>query len=114
MSGLFSYGTLRQRDVQLATYGRELEGTPDALTGYRLVSLIISDPHVVALSGKPVHTIARATGNPADRIAGILFELSDAELAATDLYEVDAYRRIAVTLESGREAWVFVAAPSPE
>ena len=33
---LFSYGTLRQRDVQRALFGRELEMQPDALTGYRL------------------------------------------------------------------------------
>jgi gamma-glutamylcyclotransferase (GGCT)/AIG2-like uncharacterized protein YtfP len=112
MPGLFSYGTLRQREVQLATYGRELEGVPDTLTGYRLASLIISDPHVVALSGKPVHTIARATGNPADRITGMVFELSDAELAASDAFEVEAYQRVAVTLESGREAWVYAATPT--
>jgi gamma-glutamylcyclotransferase (GGCT)/AIG2-like uncharacterized protein YtfP len=114
MVGLFSYGTLRQREVQLATYGRELEGTPDTLAGYRLASLIISDPDVVTLSGKPVHTIARATGNPADRITGMLFELSDAELEASDAYEVDAYRRVAVTLESGRDAWVYAAATAQE
>jgi len=28
---LFSYGTLQQREVQLANYGRELEGAADAL-----------------------------------------------------------------------------------
>jgi gamma-glutamylcyclotransferase (GGCT)/AIG2-like uncharacterized protein YtfP len=110
-AGLFSYGTLQQREVQLATYGRELEGKPDALTGFRLASLIISDPHVVTVSGKAVHQIARETGNPADRIAGLLFELSDAELTDTDTYEVDAYKRIEVTLESGLKAWVYVGAP---
>ena len=114
MPGLFSYGTLQQREVQLATYGRELEGAPDTLSGYRLASLIISDPQVVTLSGKTVHMIARATGNPADRITGMLFELSDAELAASDAYEVDAYSRVAVTLESGRDAWVYIATPAAE
>ena len=43
--------------------------------------LQITDPEVVRLSGKAVHIIARETGDPADRIAGILFELSEAELA---------------------------------
>ena len=33
---LFSYGTLRQREVQLATFGRELDGYVDAVIGYEL------------------------------------------------------------------------------
>jgi gamma-glutamylcyclotransferase (GGCT)/AIG2-like uncharacterized protein YtfP len=109
MIALFSYGTLRQREVQLATYGRELEGSPDVLAGHRLVDLIIADPRVVTLSGTAVHRIARATGNPAERIAGVVFELTEAELAATDAYEVEAYSRAEVTLESGRRAWAYFA-----
>jgi gamma-glutamylcyclotransferase (GGCT)/AIG2-like uncharacterized protein YtfP len=105
---LFSYGTLQQREVQLATYGRELEGAADVLAGYRLADLVIGDPHVVHVSGKAVHTIARATGNPADRISGIVFELTGAELAATDAYEVDSYSRLELRLASGRTAWVYV------
>jgi gamma-glutamylcyclotransferase (GGCT)/AIG2-like uncharacterized protein YtfP len=105
---LFAYGTLQQREVQLATYGRELAGTADALTGYQLEPLHITDPQVVRLSGKAVHKIARATGDPADRIPGMLFELSEAELAATDRYEVDAYARVEVTLESGARAFAYV------
>lgn len=105
---LFSYGTLRQREVQLATYGRELAGQPDSLAGYRLEPLAISDPRVVALSGKAVHHIACATGDPADRIEGTVFELSREELDSTDAYEVDAYARAEVTLESGRKAFVYV------
>ena len=105
---LFAYGTLQQREVQLATYGRELEGTTDALTGYRLEPLHITDPDVVRLSGKAVHNIGRETGDPADRIPGMVFELSEAELAATDRYEVDVYGRVEVTLESGARAFVYV------
>lgn len=107
---LFSYGTLQQREVQLANYGRELAGTPDMLSGYRLVALEITDPHVVETSGKAVHSIARATGDPGDRVPGMLFELSEAELEATDAYEVDAYVRTEVTLDSGRSAWTYVEA----
>src|SRR5260221_8183824 len=107
---LFSYGTLQQREVQLATYGRPLPGKPDVLCGFQLAPLAISDPNVVALSGKAVHTIARRTDNPSDRIEGMLFELSEAELEATDAYEVDAYARTEVTLESGRTAWVYAGA----
>ena len=105
---LFSYGTLRQRQVQLATFGRLLEGRPDALVGYRLAPLAITDPDVVRLSGKAVHEIARRSGDPADRIEGTIFLLTAAELAAADAYEVDAYARVEAALASGARAFVYV------
>jgi gamma-glutamylcyclotransferase (GGCT)/AIG2-like uncharacterized protein YtfP len=105
---LFAYGTLQQRDVQLANYGRPLDGFPDALAGYRLDELTITDPVVVRLSGKAVHRIARRSADPADRIPGVVFRLTEAELAATDAYEVDAYARVEVVLESGTRAWAYV------
>lgn len=108
---LFSYGTLQQRAVQLANYHRALEGTKDVLAGYALAPLCITDPRVVEISGKAVHTIARATGNASDRIMGTVFMLSEAELEVTDVYEVDAYSRIEARLESGRMAWVYVGPP---
>lgn len=109
MAALFSYGTLQQREVQLATFGRELAGSPDALRGYRLTQLTISDARVVRLSGKAVHAIAVATGDPDDRIDGTVFELTQAELDAGDRYEVDAYARVEVDLESGRQAWAYIS-----
>jgi hypothetical protein len=87
-----------------------LVGAPDVLAGYRLEPLAITDAEVVRLSGKAVHTIACQSGDPADRIPGILFEISDDELAASDAYEVDAYGRVEVTLDSGTRAWVYVGA----
>ncbi len=105
---LFAYGTLQQREVQLAIYRRPLDGMGDALRGYRLEDLEITDPEVVRLSGKAVHRIARETGKSADRIPGTVFRLTDAELAATDAYEVDVYARVEVILESGTRAWTYV------
>jgi gamma-glutamylcyclotransferase (GGCT)/AIG2-like uncharacterized protein YtfP len=107
---LFCYGTLRQENVQLATFGRRLEGRPDALAGFALSPMAITDPHVVATSGSAVHTIARASGNPRDRIAGVAFTLTPAEIEAADRYEAGPIERIRVRLESGIEAWVYVAA----
>lgn len=40
----------------------------------------------------------------------MVFGISATELAATDKYEVDDYRRIAVPLRSGATAWVYVFA----
>jgi len=108
---LFAYGTLRQREVQLATYGRPLDGEPDALVGYRLEPLAINDPRVVRVSGKAVHMIARASGDPRDRIPGTVFRLTPDELAATDAYEVDAYARAEVDLASGGRAFAYVGPP---
>ena len=61
-----------------------------------------------------MHRIAHETGDPADRIPGVVFELSEAELAATDRYEVDVYARIEVTLESGTRAFVYIGPSAKE
>lgn len=107
---LFSYGTLRQENVQLATFGRLLEGRSDSLAGFTLSPMAITDPHVVAASGSAVHTIARPSGNPADRIPGTVFTLTRAEIEAADRYEAGPIERIRVRLESGAGAFVYVAA----
>lgn len=107
---LFSYGTLQQSDVQLVTFGRLLEGRPDALPGYVTSMVEIRDPEVVRTSGKTHHPIVRRTGNASDEVAGHVFRITVAELAAADAYEVDDYKRVAVLLKSGVEAFVYVAA----
>jgi gamma-glutamylcyclotransferase (GGCT)/AIG2-like uncharacterized protein YtfP len=110
---LFSYGTLQQRQVQLDTFGRELAGHADTLVGYQLAQLRITDPKVLASSGQQYHPILRYSGEPTDQVAGTVFAISAAELAAADSYEVDDYQRVATTLLSGQVAWVYVAANSP-
>ena len=104
---LFSYGTLRQRDVQLATFGRELAGEPDALEGYVLGTVTIRDPDVVATSGLAEHLILRPGGGV---IEGMAFALTPEELALADAYETADYARVEVVLKSGRRAFVYVAA----
>jgi hypothetical protein len=105
---LFSYGTLQRRDVQLATYGRPLEGEPDALLGYRLNLLPDRDPDAVRISGTKTHMVVRRTGDSSNRIAGVVFLLTAEELSATDKYEGSDYVRAEPTLESGRRAFVYV------
>lgn len=107
---LFSYGTLRQENVQLATFGRRLDGRPDSLAGFSLSPMTITDPHVIATSGAGVHTIARPSGYTEDHIPGIVFRLTPAEIEAADRYEAGPIERIRVRLESGAEAFVYVAA----
>jgi gamma-glutamylcyclotransferase (GGCT)/AIG2-like uncharacterized protein YtfP len=107
---LFSYGTLRQENVQLASFGRILSGEPDALPGYATTMIEIIDPDVVVKSGMKFHPVVVETGNPSDEVPGTLFLITVAELAAADAYEVSDYRRIEVSLRSGRRAWVYVKA----
>ena len=108
---LFSYGTLQQPEVQLANYGRLIDAEPDVLLGYELQPLLIEDPHVVALSGKSVHMIARPAGSATARIVGAVLMLTEAELEASDTYEEQSYKRVKARLESGRMAFVYVGEP---
>jgi hypothetical protein len=111
MVSLFAYGTLRQAEVQRATFGRLLDGRPDALPGYRLGTLAIRDEQVIALSGMAVHQAALRTCDPADLVPGTRFRITAAELAAADSYEVDDMKRIEARLASGTLAFVYVRRP---
>ncbi|MGB3475084.1 gamma-glutamylcyclotransferase family protein [Mycobacterium sp. SMC-14] len=107
---LFSYGTLQLPEVQRSTFGREVDGRPDAIVGYTLDYVTITDPHVVAVSGSDRHPILRPSDAHDAAVPGTVFAISAADLAAADEYEVDAYRRISVPLRSGAQAWVYVFA----
>lgn len=106
---LFSYGTLQLEKVQLESFGRILKGEKDSLSNYKLSSLEIKDKNVLEQSRQPVHPIAMITHNPEDKIEGVVFEISTDELLRADAYEVEEYKRIAVKLDSGKKAWVYVA-----
>jgi gamma-glutamylcyclotransferase (GGCT)/AIG2-like uncharacterized protein YtfP len=107
---LFAYGTLQDKAVQMANFGRELQGRPDSLPGYSTSLIAIRDPAVMATSGKTHHTIAERSANPSDEVPGTVFEITAEELAAADRYEVSEYTRVFVTLKSGARAWVYVRA----
>lgn len=109
---LFSYGTLKYEKVQLATFGRKLNGQEDSLPCYRLEKVLITDPIVIATSGQNVHSIIHFSGNPDDQVKGMIFEVSLEELQAADTYEVSDYKRIKVKLSSGRLSWVYVSITS--
>ena len=96
MPWLFSYGTLQEERVQLATFGRRLAGERDALPEY--------EPSVAG-----PHANLTFNGRRDSRADGMVFDVTDAELAAADGYERTAnYTRRMVTLTSGRRAWVYV------
>lgn len=107
---LFSYGTLQSDAVQLATFGRLLQGSQDQLVGFKQSLVEIRDAAVVKTSGKTHHPIVVRTDVPDDRVDGTVFAISHAELLQADAYEVSDYRRERVTLASGLSAWIYVDA----
>jgi hypothetical protein len=108
---LFSYGSLQQEDVQLSTFGRRLGGQSDELPGFAQALVKIDDPQVVAAIGRTHHANVTFSGDDGSRVAGTVFEVSDAELVKVDGYEAAfSYERILVTLVSGRRAWLYVHA----
>lgn len=107
---LFSYGTLQDKAVQLANFGRELAGNADRMTGYKQAWVEITDPEVLATSGQSHHPIVSPSSDAADSVEGMVFQISEEELAAADAYEVSDYKRVAVNLASGLTAWVYVKA----
>lgn len=105
---LFSYGTLRLPAVQTATFGRLLDGQEDAVVGYRVDWVTITDRAVVATSGTDRHPVLRPTDEPGAVVEGSVLLVTDEELDAADRYEVDDYARVCVPLRSGRQAWAYV------
>src|SRR5262245_35553253 len=109
MPRLFSYGTLQLERVQLSTFGRLLNGAHDELVGFEPGLVAIEDPDEAAALGTTNYANVVPNGLPDSRVAGTVFDVTDAELAAADRYEEPAsYVRIQTTLASGTDAWVYV------
>ena len=96
---LFSYGTLQTPAVQLATFGRRLQGRPDTLVGYRLTTIRIEDED---------HRNLQFTGSASDYVEGTVFEVTKKEIEQADAYEPDEYERVSVKLKSGQDAWAYL------
>jgi hypothetical protein len=105
---LFAYGTLRQEEVQLETFGRKLTGTPDRLIGYRLQMIRIEDEDFVTKSGTADHRNLQFTNNTSDYVDGTVFAVTSRELELADAYEPEGYERQLVQLSSGMAAWIYL------
>ena len=106
---IFSYGTLQDPAVQEAVFGRRVPSLPDELPGFILDHVQIVDPDVIAKSGRDEHPILRRSSASGVSVKGSALAIEPEDVAKADAYEVADYRRIAVTLASGRNAYVYVA-----
>jgi hypothetical protein len=106
---LFSYGTLQKEKTQLELFGRKLQGHPDSLPGYSIKEVTITDEKFLATGEDPVQRIVSPSGNKNDSIPGTALEVTVVELVIADRYEPPGYKRVAVTLASGKKAWIYAA-----
>lgn len=97
---VFAYGTLLDPEIQLKVFGHVLEGDTDALQGFilRQNSVAGKYPDIVADSGSD------------SKVTGMCYSISPEELKLADAYETELYFRKWVTLYSGNQAWVYLAA----
>lgn len=109
---LFSYGTLRLPVVQLALFGRLIEGREDTILGWRSKMIEITDPDVIAKSGTRWHPLVEPSDDPDEAVEVMFFAVSEDDLTKADAYEVD-YSRLELRLRSGDRAY-FYAAPTLE
>jgi gamma-glutamylcyclotransferase (GGCT)/AIG2-like uncharacterized protein YtfP len=107
MEKLFSYGTLQQKNVQVETFGRELEGEKDTLLGFYLSEIEIKDEAVIKASGTNIHPILKVSENPTDGVQGTVFGITKEELLKADEYEVAEYMRVSAKLKSGKTTWIY-------
>lgn len=106
---LFTYGSLQDPQVQLDVVGRRLTGSDDVLGGFTVDYVEIIDPRAEAASARTVQPALRETGHHLDNVTGTVLAVDDDELDACDEYQAPLYRRVRVTLRSGRHAWAYVA-----
>jgi len=93
---LFVYGTLTQGWVRWLVTGEEIVSTPARLPGFRREGLDL-------------------TAAPTAMTQGELLEVSPASLRRLDRYERLGirYERVRLTLEDGKEAWVYTRIKQP-
>ena len=95
MGLLFSFGTLRQPDVQVSVFGHTLEGQPEQLPRFRLTTVAITDPEVVRISGSARHPMLERSETVSDVVQGVVFNVTEEELVAAVLRPATGARHTA-------------------
>jgi len=103
MEKLFSYGTLRSKEIQMRLFNKILSGNPDQLLGHKLKSLQIEEEF-----GMADYVVAVPSEDSVDPVHGVVFNISPSDLAKVDVFESNAYKRVQVALKSGTTAWIYI------
>ena len=96
---LFVYGTLKLPEIQREIIGREVELHSDTLMGYKTEPVMIDQTEYRVL-----------VPDQGSEVEGALISITKDELTRIDRYEPEDYKRISVTVNSGKTAWVYVKA----
>ena len=102
MENLFSYGTLQLSKIQQEIFNRLLEGQEDVLVGYKKELIRISVDSAINSKGSEEYSIISYTGNSSDLIEGVVYSVTNEELRCADEYETADYKRVLITLKSGK------------
>ncbi|MEN2401541.1 gamma-glutamylcyclotransferase family protein [Flavobacterium sp. MC2016-06] len=103
MEYIFSYGTLKSKEIQMRVFNKLLTGTHDQLLGYKLKDLQIEEEF-----GMADYFVATPSENPTDSIKGMVFSITSLDLAKADQFESNKYKRVQITLKSGTVAWIYI------
>jgi len=95
---LFSYGTLQDLQVQQYIFGRLLKGKTDAALGFKKIENAVYGRYPLVIN----------TNDLEDKVAGVAYQVNEADLKKADIYETSAYKRQKFPLESGDEAWIYI------
>ena len=98
---LFVYGTLLDPQVQQLVFGRHIQGRPDRLPGF--------EKRERSVAGRYPEVCPDASGSAF--VEGQCLEVDAVDLHRADAYETTLYYREVVRLASGKQAWVYRAAP---
>ena len=98
MKKIFAYGTLLDPNVQLEVLGRILNGRPSSVKGYRVLRdyMVNGVLYPIAIEDNTSITYGR------------LFDIDDADMKKTDIYETNDYIRKTIITDDGYEAYMYV------
>lgn len=106
---LFSYGTLQQEKLQIKLFGRNLQRSADTPRGYKVAAIEITDETFLSKGEEKNQLTVIVSEDNNDFIKGTVLEVTAEELLMVDKYEPAGYKRIKVAMESGKEAWIYIA-----
>lgn len=95
---LFVYGVLKDPEKREDIVGNEKNSFPDSLEGYA--------KSTITIEGKTFPILVPTKDSS---VNGEVVKVTPEELKKFDEFETKAYKRIEVTLKSGKKAWVYVS-----